>query len=448
MPLLVEAQAIDFASIVRPGDTVAWGQANAEPVPLTRQLIEQRHRIGPFRVFLGASHFDTCRPEHADCLEFVSYCGAGSNRALAKAGALDILPCHYSQFPQMIESGTLRLDVLLLQLAPPDSHGRYSLSIAHEYLVPAIEHARVIVVEINEQAPWTYGERYLRDEDIDVIVATSRVLPEDSPRAAGAAELAIARHTASLIEDGATIQLGLGAIPEAILACLADRRDLGIHSGTIGDQVADLMERGVINNARKTIDTGKTIAGVMMGGRRIHAFAHRNEAIEFRSTRYTHDPDVLASIDRLVAINSAVEVDLSGQINAEVAGGVYVGAVGGALDFLRGARRSRGGVPVIALPSTASNGGSRIVASLNGPVSTPRSDAGIVVTEYGVADLRGLTLRQRRERMLAIAHPDHRGALDRMTGHSPPDRPANAARGTSSPSQPNPTGQTLQGNLT
>ncbi|MGF6504581.1 acetyl-CoA hydrolase/transferase family protein [Paraburkholderia sp. 32] len=422
MPLQLEADAVDFASIIRPGDTVAWGQSNAEPLALTRTLLQQRHSIGAFRVFLGAGNYDTCRPEHADCIDFVSYCGSGSNRALAKAGALDILPCHYSQLPEMMESGQLSIDVLLLQLAPPDAHGHYSLSVAHEYLIPALERARVIIAEVNEQAPWTYGERYLRDDDLDFMVPTSRALPESSPSAVSPTELAIARHTAGLIEDGATIQLGLGAIPEAILACLGDRRDLGIHSGTIGDKVADLMESGVINNVRKTIDTGKTIAGVMMGGRRIHEFAHRNDAVQFRSTRYTHDPNVLASIDRFVAINSAVEVDLSGQINAEIAGGVYVGAVGGALDFLRGARRSRGGVPVIALPSTAGKGATRIVASLNGPVSTPRSDAAIVVTEYGVADLRGLTLRERRERMLAIAHPDHRSALDQMAGVPPSNR--------------------------
>ena len=416
MPIFLEPDAIDFASLVRPGDTVMWGQSNAEPLALTRKLLEQRRRIGAFRVFLGASSFDTCRPEHADCIDFVSYCGTGANRALAKAGVLDVLPCHYSQFPQMMDSGQLRIDVLLLQLAPPDSQGRYSLSIAYEYLIPALEHARVVVAEVNEQAPWTYGERYLGDDEIDFIVSTSRALPDSSPSAASATDIAIAQHAAGLIDDGATIQLGLGAIPEAILGCLIDRRNLGMHSGTVGDKVADLMQSGVINNARKTIDTGKTIAGVMMGGRRIHDFAHCNNAIEFRSTRYTHDPDVLASIDRFIAINSAVEVDLSGQINAEVAGGAYVGAVGGALDFLRGARRSNGGIPIIALPSTAGKGASRIVASLNGPVSTPRSDAGVVVTEYGVADLRGLTLRQRRERMLAIAHPDHRDALDRMAG--------------------------------
>jgi acyl-CoA hydrolase len=419
MPTLLQLGSIDFASIVRTGDNVMWGQANAEPVPLTQALIAQRHQIGRSRVFLGASTADTCQPGHTDCIDFVSYCGTGANRALARAGALDVLPCHYSQFPQMIRSGALKIDVLLLQLAPPDREGRYSLSIAHEYLVPALDTVRVIVAEVNEQAPWTYGERYLRDADLDFILPTSRAPLENAPSKTGNLELAIASHVAGLIEDGSTLQFGLGAIPEAILACLPDRRNLGVHSGAIGDKVADLMEAGVINNARKNVDRGLTIAGVMMGSRRIHDFAHRNPAVQFRSTSYTHDPEVLARIDRFVAINSALEVDLSGQINAEVANGSYVGAVGGALDFLRGARRAQGGLPVVALPSTAGKGASRIVATLSGPVSTPRSDAGVIVTEYGVADLRGLTLKQRRERLLAIAHPDYRAALERSTGGAP-----------------------------
>ncbi|NPT53963.1 acetyl-CoA hydrolase/transferase family protein [Paraburkholderia elongata] len=416
MPTLLQPGSIDFASIVRAGENVMWGQANAEPVPLTQALIAQRHQIGRFRVFLGASATDTCQPEHADCIDFVSYCGTGANRALARAGALDVLPCHYSQFPQMMRAGALKIDVLLLQLAPPDREGRYSLSIAHEYLVSALDTARVIVAEVNEQAPWTYGERYLRDADLDFILPTSRAPLENAPSKTGNLELAIASHVAGLIEDGSTLQFGLGAIPEAILARLSDRRNLGVHSGAIGDKVADLMDAGVINNARKNVDTGLTIAGVMMGSRRIHDFAHRNQAVQFRSTSYTHDPDVLARIDRFVALNSALEVDLSGQINAEVANGSYVGAVGGALDFLRGARRAKGGLPVVAMPSTAGKGASRIVATLSGPVSTPRSDAGVIVTEYGVADLRGLTLKQRRERLLAIAHPDYRAAFERSAG--------------------------------
>jgi len=408
----IELNALDFAGIVRPGDGVMWGQGSAEPLPLTEALLAQRHAIGRFSVFLGVTFSDTLKEEHADCIDFSAYCGTGGNRVLAKAGKLDILPCHYSELPGLIAGGQLKADVLLLQLAPPNARGEYSLSLAHEYLLPAIASARIIVAEVNEQAPWTYGERSLREEDLDVIVHSSHLPIQFANPAPGAAELEIARRIAGLIEDGATLQFGLGALPETILARLADRRELGVHSGAIGDQVAALMQAGVITNARKSIDRGCTVAGVMFGSQRLHAYAHDNPQIQFRSCAYTHGADVLAQIERFVALNSAVEVDLTGQINAEVAAGVYVGAVGGAGDFLRAAQRSKGGLPIVALPATAGRH-SRIVARLSGPVSTPRSDAGIIVTEYGVADLRGLSLAERARRMLAIAHPDQREQLER-----------------------------------
>ena len=412
MTKVLELNALDFAAIVRPGDTVMWGQANAEPMPLTQALMAQRHAIGNFNVFLGISYSDTLKVEYADCIRFSGYAGTGANRALAKAGTLDILPCHYSHLRDLIASRRLSVDVLLLQLAPANAHGEYSLSIAHEYLIPALQAARVVVAEVNERAPWTYGERPLVEADLDYIVHTARAPLELVHPQAGAAEQAIAHRVAALIEDGATLQFGLGALPEAILGQLADRRDLGVHSGAIGDQVAALMQSGVINNSRKSIDRGVSIAGIMFGSQRLHDFAHNNPQIQFRSSSYTHGPGVLAQIERFTAINSAVEVDLSGQINAEVAAGVYVGAVGGAVDFLRAAHYSKGGLPIVALPSTAGKH-SRIVARLNGPVSTPRSDAGIIVTEYGAADLRGATLDERARRMLAIAHPEHRELLER-----------------------------------
>lgn len=414
MAKLLEQNALDFSAIVRPGDTVMWGQADAEPLPLTRTLMAQRHAIGDFNAFLGITYSDALKAEHADCIRFSGYAGTGGNRALVQAGKLDILPCHYSHLHQLIASGRLKVDVLLLQLAPANEHGEYSLSIAHEYLIPALEAARVVIAEVNEQAPWTYGERPVLEADIDVIVRSDRAPLEVVHPQPGAAEQAIAGHVARLIEDGATLQFGLGALPEAILGQLADRRDLGVHSGAIGDQVAALMQAGVINNARKSIDRGVSIAGIMFGSKRLHDFAHRNAQIQFRSSAYTHGPGVLAQIERFTAINSAVEVDLSGQINAEVAAGAYVGAVGGAVDFLRAAHYSKGGLPIVALPSTAGKH-SRIVANLSGPVSTPRSDAGIIVTEYGVADLRGATLGERARRLLAIAHPEHREQLDRAS---------------------------------
>jgi len=375
----------------------------------------QRHAVGRFKVFLGMTHSDTPKPEHTDQITFSSYCGTGGNRPLVKAGKLDILPCHYSQLPGLIQSRKLKIDVLMLQLAPADQDGYYSFGIAHEFLIAAMDAARVVIAEVNDQAPWTYGERPIRETDLDYIVHTSRAPLEILQPTPGDTEHAIARHAAELIDDGATLQFGLGAMPEAILGALADRRDLGIHSGTIGDTVAELTRAGVITNAKKSIDPGVTVTGMMMGSKRLHDFTHRNPGVQFRSTTYVHNADVLSRIDRFVVLNTAIEVDLTGQINAEVADGMYIGTIGGALDFLRAANRSRGGLPIVALPSTAGRDrkrASRIVARLSGPVSTPRSDAGIIVTEHGVADLRGITLSERRRRMIAISHPDFREHLE------------------------------------
>ena len=403
---------VDLSAFIRPGDGVIWGQGTAEPLPLTRALMEQRHTIGRFKVFLGMTYSDAVTPGCGDCIDFSSYCGTGRNRQLAEAGMLDILPVHYSQLPELIRSRRLKVDVLMLQVAPPDSAGNCSLSIAHEYLISALDTARVVIAEINEQAPWTYGERTVRESDFDCILRTSRPPLELHNPSPSEAELATARNVAGLIEDGATLQFGIGTLPEAVLAQLVDRRDLGVHSGLIGDQVAELTRAGVITNARKNIDRGATVTGLMMGGSHLYAFARHNRAVQFRSTDYTHDAEVLSSIERLASINSAIEVDLTGQINAELAGGTYVGAVGGALDFLRGARRSKGGLPIVALTATRGEA-SRIVARLHGPVSTSRSDAGIIVTEYGVADLRGLSLSERAKRMITIAQPCHREWLER-----------------------------------
>ena len=404
---------LDLARWIKPGDTVLWGQANAEPVTLVRALAEQRHHFARTRVFLGVGLSGVMEPQHADAIDFLGYCGSGTNRRLAEAGLLDIWPGHYSDLPARIRSGDLRIDVLMLQVPPADAQGRHSLGLAHEYLLAALATARVVIAEVNDQAPWTMGSQHVDAARISASVSASYAPLCSRGPASGAVEAAIAAHAASLIEDRATLQCGLGAIPEAVLAALHGRRDLGVHSGAVGDGVMALMEASVVTNAHKGRDPGATVAGVLMGSTRLHRYAHHNPALQMRGTDYTHDPDVLASLPRFVAINSAVEVDLSGQVNAEVAAGCYVGAVGGAVDFVRGAQRSRGGVPIIALPATA-GAHSRIVATLSGPVSTPRCDAGVFVTEYGIADLRGLPLAARRRLMLDIAHPEHRARLERQ----------------------------------
>lgn len=406
----IRLDALDFSTLVKKGDRVVWGQGGAEPYKLTEQLMAQQKDIGNFRAFIGLSLSDAVSPMHSQQVQFQSYCAAGRNRLVTRERMLDILPCHYSQLTNILDP----VDVLLLQLA--EGADGLSFGIAAEYLVPLVKSARMVIAEVNEQTPWTYGEQ-LDPSDIDLLVRTSYPpLPLASVQI-GDVERDIAGYISGLVEDGSTLQLGMGSLPEAVLDGLRSHRDLGIHSGAIGDKVAELMELGVINNARKSIDTGVTVAGVLFGGPDIYRFAHRNPDIQMRSTAYTHAFDVLASIDRLVTINSAIEVDLTGQVNAEVAGGTYVGAVGGAIDFIRGAQASRGGLPIIALPSTALGGSqSRIVDRLTGPVSTPRADAGIIVTEYGVADLRGCSLRERSQRMISIVHPDFRDALANLAG--------------------------------
>lgn len=402
--------------LLRAGDTLWWGQATAEPLTLTRALVAHRHALaqgGRLRVFVGIGASDTLRPEQADVIDFFGYAASGPHKALAQAGVLDIVPSHYSHLPGLIREGLLPADVVFLQVSPPDEQGRHSLGLVHEYLPAALEKARVLIAEVNPDIPWTHGSVHLKAGDFDLLV-DAECAPLDAERAeVGATEQAIAAHIAALVQDGATLQVGIGKIPDAVLSALQGRRDLGLHSGAISDGIAELAQAGVLTNARKSIDPGVGIAGILMGGERLRRWAHRNPGLALRGSDYTHHPEVLASLNQLVAINSAVEVDLTGQVNAEVAGGVYVGAVGGAVDFLRGAARSPGGLPIVALPSSV-KGSTRIVAQLSGPVSTPRCDAGLIVTEHGVADLRGQPLSRRVQRMLDIAAPAHRADLERQ----------------------------------
>lgn len=409
--VLDSAEKLDFARYVRAGDTVIWGQACAEPATLTERLLAQRAEIGRFRCFLGIPATDTVRPEHADHVSFVSYCGAGGNRAMWQAGALDVLPSPYAMLPVLFTTGRFRIDVVLLLLPPSDDRGRYSLGLADEYLSAAIDSARLVIAEVSDKVPRTTGSRVLTASDIDVAVRTDRAPAELKRSPGGAVEQRIGAHVAALVEDGATLQFGIGALPETILGALHDHQNLGVHSGIINDTVAELMDAGVITNSRKSVDRFASVAGVVMGTGRIFSFADRNPAIQLRPTTYTHDPKVLAAQHKLVAINAAVEVDLTGAVNAELAAGTYVGAVGGAVDFARGARLSRGGLSIVALPSATATA-SRVVSRLNGPVSTPRGEVDVIVTEHGSADLRGRTLAQRREAMLAIVHPAHRAHLE------------------------------------
>jgi acetyl-CoA hydrolase len=378
----------DLARFIRPGDGIVAGQACAEPQTLMEALVEQRARFSGASVFLGVNYAGAVRPAHADHLRLSSYCGAGHNRALADAGVLDIHPHPYSRLAALIRERKIPCDVALVQVSPPNARGEYSMGLAVDYLLPAVQCARAMVAEVNDRVPWTHTERLFRKEDFALLVESSREPAAAPPMRAGEPEAAIARHAAAFIPDGATLEFGLGILPDAVCAALRGRKSLKVHSGTIGDGVVDLMNAGAVSGAD---------CAMLIGTRRLFEHARDNPAVRLRSTEYTHDPRVLGTLQKFVAINSAVEVDLTGQVNAEVAKGSYLGAVGGALDFIRAATFSPGGVSLLVLPAA------RIVKSLSGPVSTPRSEAGVIVTERGAADLRGCNLNERVRRMMAIS---------------------------------------------
>ena len=369
---------MDLASVVRPGDGIICGQACAEPQTLLEALVAQRAQLSGCRVFLGASYSGIVKPSHSDHLRLASYGGIGDNRALSDAGVLDVLRIPYSRIATLIRSGQIRSDVVFVQVSPPNERGEYSLGLAADYLVPALQLCRTVVAEVNAQVPWTHSEHLLRRDDFDLQVETSRAPAKARGRTV---DRTIARRAAAFITDGSVLEFGIGALPDAVCESLSERKGLRVHSGTIGDGVVDLMRGGAV---------GEADCAMLIGSRKLFDFARDNPRIRLRSSEYTHSAEVLGRIERFVAINSAVEVDLKGQVNSEVANGSYVGAIGGAPDFIKAA-----GTSLVLIPA------SRLVTRLSGPVST--SDAGIVVTELGAADLRGCDERERARRLRAIA---------------------------------------------
>lgn len=405
---------IDFAEIVRPGDTVIWTQGASEPTTLVGQLLAQRHRIGHFNVFLGASYSGLVRPEHADVISFTGIGAVGHNRAMCKAGALQVIPCHLSDLPRLLADGRLRADVVLMQLSAEDERGELSLGAVNGYVQAALEQARVVIGEINDQAPWTHAYERVNRERFNVLIRTSHPLVEVAIKEGTETDQLIARTIAGFVADETVLQIGIGTIPNAVFAALKDHRDLGLHTGVIGDGVIDLIERGVLTNAKKPIDTGRSVTGGLVGTRRIYEFAHRNAEILVEPVTYTHNPAVLSRFDRFAAINSAIEVDVTGQVGAEIAGRQYVGTVGGQGDFVRAALGAPNGRSIIGLPARTEKGTPRIVAQItSGIITTPRADADVIVTEFGAAELRGQPIAERVRRMIAIAHPDDREALMR-----------------------------------
>ncbi|MCK0092079.1 acetyl-CoA hydrolase [Rhodococcus sp. F64268] len=404
---------IDLREFLRPGDHIVIGQACGEPTTLIEALVAQGNDIGDLTAFVATSFSGIFSPETAGSFRLSSMGAIGALRSMTKAHCLDVIPCHVSQVGPMIEAGILGCDVAFVQVSEADADGNHSYGLISDYVQAAVGKARVVVAEVNDQVPFTQG-LMLPASRIDYAVHTSRPPVEVPPARISDVDAAIARHAADYIGDGSVIQMGVGAVPDALLRLLADRRDLGVHSGMLGDGLVDLVEAGAVTNARKRIDQGVSITGALIGTRRLYDFAHDNPQIRMCPTSYTHDAAVLAQLERLVTINSAMEVDLTGQVNAEQSGAAYLGGTGGQVDFVRAGSRSPGGHAIIALPATAKGGTiSRITTALSGPVTTARSDVDVIVTEFGAADLRGRSLAERARRLISVAHPDFREDLAR-----------------------------------
>lgn len=409
--------AAEALTAVRSGDRV-WIQSGCgTPSTLVEALVARADELRNVEVvhMMTFGPAEYTRPEYAGHFRHLGlFLGANVREAVA-AGRADYTPVFLSEIEGLFESGALPLDVVLMQVSPPDAHGFVSLGTTIDCTLTAVRYARTVIAEINPRMPRTHGETFIHVSRIAAFVETDHPLQEVASAQFSETHLRVARHVAGLIPDGATLQTGIGGIPDAVLSCLSDKRDLGIHTEMCPDGVIDLIESGVINGQRKSLHRGKAVLAFVLGTRRLFDFLRDNPSFEFRPISYTNDPFVVAQNDRMVAINSALQVDLTGQVCADSLGTRPYSGFGGQIDFIRGAARSKGGVPIIALPSTAKGGTvSRIVPVLEpgAGVVTSRGDVHYVVTEHGVAYLHGKTLRERAEALIAIADPKFQGELE------------------------------------
>jgi acyl-CoA hydrolase len=415
-PITIAPEDLDFARLLRVGDTVGWAEATAEPVLLTRLLDSQAERCPPFRLFFALTFAADFAPDHPN-VTVTALGGASAGRQFFAQGAANVIPANISNLCDLIASGRPRVDVVLLQVTGPDPAGNYNAGVGIECLREMMQGARLVIAQINPLLPWTEGDTLIEPGTIDMLVPASHPVLEVPARTIGPIEQAIAGHVARLVPDRATVELGIGLIPEAVARALGGKHGLGIHSGAIGDGAAGLIEAGIVDNRHKEIDAGITVATMLMGTRRLYDFADHNPRIHIRSPRYTHDALVLGHFRRFVAINGALEIDLTGQVNAETSAGRHVGIVGGQMDFVRAANRAPEGRSIIAFPSTSrERKQSRIVARLvDGVVTTPRAEADCIVTEHGIAELKGRTLAERARALIAIADPAFRPELERAS---------------------------------
>ncbi len=413
MSRIVSAE--EAVSVIRSGARVFVHSVAAAP----RRLIDaMTARAGELRVVeIVSIHTEGeapyARPEYAKSFR-VNALFVGQNvRRAVEEGRADYLPVFLSEVPSLFRSGILPLDVALIHVSPPDRHGFCSLGVSVDVTRAAVQTARTVIAQVNPRMPRSHGDGLIHVDQIDYMVEVDEPIHELPPQPVSDLERAIGRHCAELVDDGATLQLGIGAIPQATLAALGDHHRLGIHTEMISDGVVDLVEKGVITGEAKRVHPGKIVAGFALGSKRLYDFLDDNPLVAMLDLAYVNEVAVIRRNPKVTAINSAIEVDITGQVCADSIGDRQYSGVGGQMDFIRGAALSEGGKPIIALPSVTSSGESRIVSMLKpaAGVVTTRAYVHFVVTEHGIADLFGKNLRQRAAALIAIAHPSHRDAL-------------------------------------
>ena len=411
------ATAAEAVRAVKSGDMIMVANACGEPRTLMEALADRASELRGVKtsavLVLGRPSY--LRPEIAESIRHVSlFCSTGT-RVAVNEGWGDFMPCFFNQVPSII--GThIPADVAFVSVSPPDQDGYCSLGVSVDYSLRATQVCRTVIAEVNPTMPRLYGDCMVHVSDIDYLVEVDRPIPEVPPSPPNEAERRAGENAAALIEDGATLQIGIGAMPEVVCTRLRDRRNLGVHSEMISDAVMDLVCEGVITNSEKTLHPGKIVATFIMGSRSLYDWLDRNPLVEMHPVSYTNNPAIIAQNRKMVAVNAALEVDLLGQVCSDTLGQDQYSGVGGQVDFVRGARLSEGGKAVIVLTSTARNGTiSRIVPTLKhgAVVTTSRNDVDYVVTEYGAARLHGKTVRERMRALIDIAHPDFREGLER-----------------------------------
>ncbi len=401
---------------IRSGNRVVLGHAVSEPAVLVKEMVNNKKLYRDVEIvhMVSFGKGEYTKPEMVPYfIHNGIFVGAGTREA-TNNGRADYTPCFFLEVPRLFQKGYLPVDVALIQLSPPDQNGYCSFGLSCDYTKPAAECAKLVIAEINDQMPRTMGDTFIHISDIDYLVEVSYTPIEIPITKIGEVEKAIGENCASLIEDGSTLQLGIGAIPDAVLSFLKDKKDLGIHTEMFSDTVVDLVEAGVVNNSKKTIHRGKMIATLLMGTKKLYNFVHNNPSVEMYPVYYVNNPLVIAKNYKMVSINACLQIDLMGQVSSESIGLKQYSGVGGQMDYLRGVSMANGGKSIMVMPSTAVSGKiSRIVPFLDQgtAITSTRNDVNYVVTEYGIAQLKGKTLKQRGKALIEIAHPKFRDVL-------------------------------------